>query len=238
MLHSLFGTGRETAEIAAFPQFSFRGRIGLKRYLILAGNIGAGKSTLVERLCARLDWKPYYEPVETNPYLEDFYTDMKRWAFPSQMFFLSHRARSHMELAKEPHSVVQDRSLYEDAHVFARNLYLQGYFSERDHQTYNQLYNVISQLLPPPDLVVYLRASVPTLQSRIRLRARSYEQDIAPSYLEGLNKLYDEWISSFTLAPVLTIDGDQVDFVANPAETEHIVARIETALKSKQGTLF
>ena len=215
-----------------------RGEDHLKRYLILAGNIGAGKSTLVEKLCARLNWQPYYEPVATNPYLEDFYADMERWAFQSQMFFLSHRARSHMELSKDKHSVVQDRSLYEDAHVFERNLYKQGLLSERDHNTYLQFYQVFSQLLPAPDLVVYLKASVPTLQKRIRMRARSYEQDIAPSYLESLNILYDEWIADFRLSPVLTIDGDRSDFVADPGETDAIVARVEQALDRKQTTLF
>ena len=210
----------------------------MKRYLVLAGNIGAGKSTLVELLCRRLGWTPYFEPVAENPYLKDFYADMERWAFQSQVFFLMHRARSHRELSLEPGSVVQDRSLYEDAEVFARNLHLQRRMSDRDHEVYRELYAVLSSLLPPPDLVVYLKASVPTLRRRITQRARSFEQTIPDSYLEGLNGLYEQWIQDFTLAPVLTIEADQTDVLDRPADLDTVVARIEEALKEGQGTLF
>lgn len=210
----------------------------LKRYLVLAGNIGAGKSTLVELLCQRLGWTPYFEPVAENPYLKDFYGDMERWAYHSQTFFLMHRARSHRELSLEAGSVVQDRSLYEDAQVFARNLHRQGHMSGRDYDVYRELYAVLSSLLPAPDLVVYLRASVPTLQRRIALRARSYEQTIPVAYLEGLNTLYEEWIQDFPLAPVLTIEADQTDVLDRPDDLDRVVRQIEEALKDGQGTLF
>jgi len=210
----------------------------LKRYLVLAGNIGAGKSTLVELLCRRLGWTPYFEPVAENPYLKDFYADMERWAFPSQVFFLMHRARSHRELSLDPGSVVQDRSLYEDAEVFARNLHLQGRMSDRDYGVYRELYRVFSSLLPAPDLVVYLRASVPTLRRRIVLRGRPFEQTIADSYLEGLNRLYEQWIEGFALAPVLTLEADDTDVIDQPSDLERVVVRIEEALKDGQGTLF
>ncbi len=146
----------------------------MKKYVVLAGNIGSGKTTLVSMMCERLGWKPYFEPVTENPYLEDFYRDMSRWAFHSQVFFLTHRVRSHHALMDDPWSVVQDRSLYEDAEVFARNLYIHGRMSERDWGTYLELYRTVITLLPPPDLVVYLRASVPTLKRRIAQRGRGF----------------------------------------------------------------
>lgn len=210
----------------------------MKRYLVLAGNIGAGKSTLVGLLCNRLGWTPYFEPVAENPYLKDFYADMERWAFHSQAFFLMHRARSHRELSLEPGSVVQDRSLYEDAEVFARNLHRQGRMSDRDYGVYRDLYGVLSSLLPPPDLVVYLKASVPTLKRRIRQRARAFEQDIPDLYLEGLNGLYEEWIGGFRLSPVLTVEADDTDVLDRPEDLDAVVARVEEALKDGQGTLF
>jgi len=210
----------------------------MKRYLVLAGNIGAGKSTLVGLLCDRLGWTPYFEPVAENPYLADFYADMDRWSLASQTFFLMHRARSHRELAREAGSVVQDRSLYEDAEVFARNLHRQGRMSDRDYGLYTDLYGVLSSLLPPPDLVVYLKASVSTLKRRIRQRARAFEQDIADAYLEGLNDLYEDWTARFALAPVLTITADDTDVLDNPRDLDAVVARVEEALKDGQGTLF
>src|SRR5512138_3079232 len=160
----------------------------MKKYVAVAGNIGVGKSTLVERLSTRLGWEPFYEPVTENPYLADFYKDMDAWSFHSQIFFLTHRLQSHYDLAQHPNSVVQDRSVYEDAEIFAQNLYLQGHIAFRDYQTYRQLYETTMRFLPPPDLVVYLRASVQTLSSRITNRGRAYEQTISADYLNGLNK--------------------------------------------------
>jgi len=209
----------------------------VKRYLVLAGNIGAGKSTLVDLLCKRLDWTAYYEPVAENPYLQDFYADMDRWAFHSQCFFLTHRAQSHRGLSLESGSVVQDRSMYEDAEVFARNLFMQGQLSARDYRVYRDLYQVFVSLLPPPDLVVYLRASLPTLRHRINQRARRFEKNIPDSYLQGLGLLYEDWIGSFQMAPVLAIETDELDFSNHAGDLEAVVARIEKALREGQEEL-
>ena len=205
---------------------------------MLAGNIGAGKTSLVGLMCDRLGWKPYFEPVAENPYLEDFYRDMARWAFHSQVFFLTHRVRSHRALMDDPHSVVQDRCLYEDAEVFARNLHDQGRISERDWQTYQGLYRTFTTLLPAPDLVVYLRASVPTLRARIAGRGRGFEAGISDEYLGQLNALYESWIAGFTLAPVLTVPADRLDFVRESDDLEKIAAIVQERLRGGQGLLF
>ncbi|HOZ72849.1 MAG TPA: deoxynucleoside kinase [Spirochaetales bacterium] len=210
----------------------------MKKYLVLAGNIGAGKSTLVGLLAERLGYRPYFEPVAENPYLEDFYADMERWAFHSQAFFLTHRVRSHRALMDDAYSVVQDRSMYEDAEVFARNLYERGSMSARDWKSYSELYRTLTSLLPPPDLVVYLRASVPTLKRRIAKRGRDFEASISDEYLAGLNRLYEEWIDGFDLAPVLVVPGDRLDFVAESKDLDSIVRTIEGRLRDKQGSLF
>lgn len=210
----------------------------MKKYLVLAGNIGAGKSTLVGLLAERLGFRPYYEPVGENPYLADFYADMKRWAFHSQLFFLTHRVQSHRALMHDPWSVVQDRSIYEDAEVFARNLYEQGNMSRRDWESYLELYRTLIELLPPPDLVVYLKASVPTLKKRIAKRGRDFEAAIPDDYLAGLNCLYEDWIGSFELAPVLVVPGDRLDFVADSRDLGAIVATIGERLRDRQGALF
>jgi deoxyadenosine/deoxycytidine kinase len=210
----------------------------MKKYLVIAGNIGAGKSTLVKLLSERLDYRPYYEPVAENPYLEDFYRDMPSWAFHSQLFFLSYRVRSHRTLMDDPHSVVQDRSLYEDAEVFARNLYERGTMSERDWSTYSGLYKTMTGLLPAPDLVIYIKASVETLMSRIALRGRGFEASITEEYLSGLNRLYEAWIEGFELSPVLVVPGDRLDFVAESRDLEAIAATVERRLRDRQGSLF
>lgn len=210
----------------------------MKQYVVLAGNIGCGKTTLVRRLCERLGWKPYFEPVAENPYLEDFYRDMSKWAFHSQVFFLTHRVRSHRDLMDDPWSVVQDRSLYEDAEVFARNLYIHGRMSERDWGTYRELYRTLITLLPPPNLVVYLRASVPTLLRRIAQRGRGFEANISEEYLAELNTLYEQWIGRFDLAPVLVVPSDRMDFVGRPKDFERIVGEVQERLSDRQGLLF
>lgn len=210
----------------------------MKKYLIVAGNIGAGKSTLVEILAEELRFRPYYEPAADNPYLELFYRDMTRWAFHSQLFFLTHRIHGHSALRNDPHSVVQDRSIYEDARVFARNLALSGTMSRRDWSLYELLYETVVELLPRPDLVVYIRASVPTLRHRIGLRGREFERGIEDKYLERLNLLYEEWIGGFDLAPVVTIPGDEVDFVNDPSVIEPILADIRERLRGPQELLF
>ncbi len=151
----------------------------MKKFVAVAGNIGVGKSTLVERLCLKMGWEPFYEPVTENPYLADFYKDMDAWSFHSQIFFLTHRLQSHYNLSQHPNSVVQDRSVYEDAEIFAQNLYLQGHIQTRDYQTYRDLYKTALRFLPPPDLVIYLRASVSTLMKRISNRGRAGRCDRA-----------------------------------------------------------
>jgi deoxyadenosine/deoxycytidine kinase len=210
----------------------------MKKYIVIAGNIGAGKSTLVKLLAERLDFRPYYEPVAENPYLEDFYKDMRAWSFHSQLFFLSYRLRAHGALMDDPHSVVQDRSLYEDAEVFARNLYAQGTMSTRDWETYRGLYRTMAGLLPAPDLVIYIRASVQTLQSRIAMRGRGFEAGIPDEYLAGLNRLYESWIEGFELAPVLVVPGDRLDFVTEDGDLEAIEESVLERLRDKQGSLF
>lgn len=210
----------------------------MKKYLVLAGNIGAGKSTLVGLLAKRLGFMPYYEPVAENPYLTDFYADMGRWALQSQLFFLTHRVKTHRALMDDPCSVVQDRSLYEDAEVFARNLREQGALSGRDWSTYRELYTTVADLLPPPDLVIYLRASVPTLKKRIAKRGRDFEASISDEYLAGLNRLYEEWIEGFDRAPVLVVPGDRLDFVEESADFRAIASTIAERLRDKQGALF
>ena len=210
----------------------------MKKFVAVAGNIGVGKSTLVEMLCVRLDWEPFYEPVTENPYLADFYKDMGAWSFHSQVFFLTHRLRSHHRLGQHPSSVVQDRSVYEDAEIFAQNLYLQGHITYRDYQTYRQLYETTMRFLPPPDLVVYLRASVPTLMSRISNRGRTYERTISADYLQGLNNLYETWIDNFTLCPVLAVPADELDYVSHPGHLRLITQKVDEKLTGKEEVVF
>jgi len=210
----------------------------MKKFVAVAGNIGVGKSTLVEMLCVRMGWEPFFEPVTENPYLADFYADMDAWSFHSQVFFLAHRLRTHYDLAQFSASVVQDRSVYEDAEIFAQNLYLQGHLNYRDYKTYRELYETSIQFLPPPDLVVYLRASVPTLLHRISNRGRTYEQTISPDYLQGLNNLYENWIENFVLCPVLAVPADDLDFVTHPGHLRLIIQKVEEKLTGKEEVVF
>lgn len=210
----------------------------MKQFVAVAGNIGVGKSTLVELICARLGWEPFFEGVVDNPYLADFYRDMPAWSFHSQVFFLARRLRDLRGIMDIGRTVVQDRSVYEDAEIFARNLYLQGFIQERDWKTYNELYTVLTELLPPPDLVLYLQASVPTLQQRIGMRGRDYEKGISSAYLEQLNNLYEEWIRRFSLCPVLTVPADRLDFVSNSDHLALIAQKIQDKLRGDQLVLF
>lgn len=210
----------------------------MKKFIAIAGNIGVGKSTLVKMLCDQMSWDPFYEPVTENPYLADFYQNMSVWAFHSQVFFLTHRLRSHLDLAQHPKSVVQDRSVYEDAEIFAHNLYKQGNITDRDYQTYRELYETAVQFLPPPDLVIYLRASVDTLMNRINSRGRDYERKITPAYLQNLNDLYESWIENFTLCPVLAVPADDLDYVAHSGHLRLIVSKIDAKLTGKEEVVF
>ncbi len=210
----------------------------MKRFIAIAGNVGVGKSTLTGLLAERLGWEPFFEAVDENPYLADFYADMRTWSFHSQIYFLSRRLRHHRQLLDRPNSVVQDRSVYEDAEVFARNLYLQGDMDERDYRSYRELYEVLTSFLPPPDLVVYLRASVPTFLRRISMRGRDYEKSISADYLERLNRLYEEWIEGFTLYPILTVSADELDFVANDAHLALITEKILEKLHGREEVIL
>jgi len=202
----------------------------MKHFVTLAGNIGAGKTSLTAALARRWGWDALFEPVVENPYLADFYQDMRRWGFHSQTFFLSRRLNDYRGLLERPGSVIQDRSVYEDAEIFACNLHRQGYISERDWETYYGLYSAIASLLPPPSLVVYLRASAPALLQRIRRRGRDIERSISLDYLQQLNTLYEEWISRFAICPTLIIDTNALDFAHDEAHLTQVSDMIQSAL--------
>ncbi len=210
----------------------------MKKFIAVAGNIGVGKSTLVRLLCERLGWEPFFEPVTENPYLADFYQDMRTWGFHSQIFFLSHRLRIHQQLVRYAGPVIQDRSIYEDAEVFAQNLHLQGYLSDRDYHTYRTLYLAMADTLPPPDLVIYLRASSNTLLKRITQRNRDYERSITADYLDQLNRLYEEWINNFTYCPVLTVPADDLDYVAHSKHLDLVLRKVQDKLTGKEEVVF
>ncbi len=210
----------------------------MKKFVAVAGNIGVGKSTLVTMLCDRLGWQPFFEPETENPYLADFYRDMHAWSFHSQIFFLTRRLRAHRQLLDHPTSVIQDRSVYEDAEIFACNLYHQGLMDERDYRSYHELYTVLIEFLPPPDLVIYLRASEHTLLNRIGKRGREYERQISSDYLSPLNRLYESWINNFNLCPVLSVPADDLDYVAHPTHLELIVAKVQQKLTGKEEVIF
>lgn len=210
----------------------------MKKYIAVAGNIGVGKSTLVGLLAERLAMQPFYEPVTENPYLADFYQNMRGWSFQSQVFFLAHRLRIQQQLMRLPGSVIQDRSIYEDAEIFAQNLYLQGLMSERDYETYRTLYTTSAEFIPAPDLVIYLRASVPTLLQRIALRNRDYEKTISPEYLDRLNGLYEHWIQNFIVCPVLTVPADDLDYVHFPQHLNLIAQKVQEKLTGKDVVIF
>ena len=201
--------------------------------IAIAGNIGTGKSSLVEFLTRTYGIKPFYEPNEENPYLSDFYQDMSGWAFHSQLYFLSNKFRMHQRLERSRGVVVLDRTIYEDAEIFARNLYQQEDMNERDWASYMDLYRTLTLLLKPPDLVIYLKASVPTLRRRILSRGRDFEHGIAGEYLERLNKLYDEWADNFSLSPVLIIDTNNLDYIQYEEHLEQIWQSIEHRLQGK-----
>lgn len=210
----------------------------MKRFIAVAGNVGVGKSTLTHLLSEYLCWEPFYEAVDDNPYLADFYKDMRTWSFHSQIYFLSRRLSHHRQIIERPGTVIQDRSVYEDAEIFARNLHLQEHMSNRDWKSYWDLYQTVITILPPPDLVIYLQASVPVLQKRIRQRGRDYEQQISVEYLTQLNVLYDEWVEGFTLCPVLTVPTDDLNFVAVNSHLELIASRVLDKLHGKEVVVF
>lgn len=181
-------------------------------FIVIAGNIGVGKSTLVRRLAGRWGWHAAHEPNDANPYLADFYRDMRTWGFHSQIFFLGKRLEQHNRICRDTLPTLQDRSVYEDAEIFARNLHLQGHLTGRDWTTYYDLYRTMAEIIQPPDLVVYLRASVDTLLARVAQRNREYEKTIPADYIAQINALYESWASGFTLAPLCVIEADGLDW--------------------------
>jgi deoxyadenosine/deoxycytidine kinase len=200
------------------------------RYIVVAGNIGVGKSTLVGVLAEALGWTPIYELEEAHPYLDDYYADPGRWGFHSQLWFLTRRFTQHQRIAALPGVVVQDRSIYEDAVVFASSLHEQGLLSSRDYATYRQLYEAIARELRPPDRIVYLRASVPALLERIARRARPAEQGIQATYLESLERHYRAWIGAWQVCPVLTIDTDGLDLSQDADAQALVIGRLTASL--------
>ncbi|MEM6782758.1 MAG: deoxynucleoside kinase [Bacteroidota bacterium] len=200
-----------------------------KKYVAIAGNIGAGKSSLTRVLSDYFKWEAFYERVDDNPYLSDFYADMNRWSFNLQVFFLSSRFEHQQSIERAPHSVVQDRSIYEDVEIFARNLHDMGLMATRDYDNYRALFHIMTSYLRPPDLLVYLRASVPTLVRQIQSRGREFESSIRIDYLERLNGLYEDWIDRYE-APRLIVETDGLDFVNEEADRFEIISRIESRL--------
>ena len=229
-------TGPAIAASAALPA-------GDARFVAIAGNIGAGKSTLTGFLEKRFAIKPFYEPNDANPYLADFYGDMKRYAFHSQMYFLSAKFRAPLDLARliaaEPGSVyVQDRTIYEDAEIFARTLHTLGVLSPRDFATYSGMYAAIRDTLPRPDLLIYLRCSLPGIRARIRQRGRQEEQAMNPRYLRALHLAYEEWFARYDLGPTLVIETEQLDYWENLVDRVKLVEALEGVLTSGHGGKF
>lgn len=203
---------------------------GRKKYVAVAGNIGAGKSSLTRLLSSYFQWESFYERVDDNPYLADFYEDMDRWSFNLQVFFLSSRFNHHREIEESSSSVVQDRSIYEDAEIFARNLFEMGFMTERDFRNYTDLFQIMTSYLKPPDLLVYLRASVPTLVRHIQSRGREFESTIRIEYLKRLNVHYENWIERYDLGPKLVLDADTLDFVNRPEDRRLVLGQVESRL--------
>ena len=199
-------------------------------HIAIVGNIGAGKTTLTERLAKHLNFDPQYEAVENNPYLEDFYSDMKRWAFNLQIFFLNSRFRHIVDLQNREINMIQDRTIYEDAYIFAENLFDMGLMSARDFENYSDIFQSIIHYIKPPDLLVYLRASVPTLVNNIQKRGRDYESGIRLDYLSKLNEKYEKWIGNYKEGKLLIIDKDNLDFANNNEDLGLIIQKIEAEL--------
>ena len=196
-------------------------------HIAIVGNIGAGKTTLTELLAKNYGWEPLYEAVDHNPYLEDFYSDMKRWSFNLQIYFLNTRYRQIIEIQKSGQDIIQDRTIYEDAFIFAENLHDMGLMTTRDYENYRAIFDNITAFIKPPDLLVYLKASVPTLVNNIQRRGREYESGIRLDYLSKLNDKYQKWISGYKLGKLLILDKDVLDFTNNPEDLGTIIQSIE-----------
>lgn len=209
-----------------------------KRLVLVAGNIGAGKTSLTERLGGRLGWHTAFESVSDNPYLPDFYADMRSWSFHLQIFFLGHRAQQYIDMVNLDRSVILDRSIYEDAYIFARALYQMGNLEERDYMAYRRVFELVVSKLPPPDLLIYLRAPVKILIERIRNRGRAIESGISEEYLALLETFYDDWMGTFDVCPVLTIRTDDLDFVNKSRHLDIVVQRIQDKLSGREEVIF
>ena len=208
------------------------------KLVLVAGNIGTGKTSLTERLGDRMGWRTAFESVIDNPYLSDFYRDMAAWSFQLQIFFLGHRAEQHLELVQDQRSAIADRSIYEDAKIFARALFHQGSMSERDYMAYRRVFKLVVDNLPEPDLLIYLTAPPEVLIERIRSRGRKMEEGISLAYLSLLDSYYQDWMETFDLCPVLTIRSDDLDFVHQPGHLDIVVERIHEKLTGKEEVIF
>lgn len=196
-------------------------------HIAIVGNIGAGKTTLTELLAKNYGWDPLYEVVDNNPYLEDFYSDMKRWSFNLQIYFLNTRYRQIIDIQKSGKNIIQDRTIYEDAYIFAENLHDMGLMTTRDYHNYEAMFDNITEFIKPPDLLIYLKATVPTLVNNIQRRGREYESGIRLDYLSKLNEKYNKWINGYTLGKLLIIDKDVIDFANNTEDLATIVQLVE-----------
>ncbi len=199
-------------------------------HIVIAGNIGAGKTTLTKLLSKNYKWSAHFEDVENNPYLNDFYNDMPRWSFNLQVFFLNSRFKQILDIRKSGKTVIQDRSIYEDAYIFAPNLHAMGLMSSRDFDNYFQLFQLMSSLIEPPELLIYLRASVPTLVNQIQKRGREYESSIRLDYLKRLNERYEAWIETYTASPLLIIDVDNINFIDKKEDLSFVIDKIDAEL--------
>jgi len=199
-------------------------------HIAVAGNIGSGKTTLTSLLAKNLKWDPHYESVDNNPYLVDFYEDMQRWSFNLQIFFLNSRFRQVVEIQRSNKTIIQDRTIYEDANIFAPNLHAMGLMTTRDFNNYLELFNLMSSFINPPHLLIYLRGSVPALVNQIQKRGRSYEENIRLDYLKRLNERYEGWISQYDLGKILVIDIDEINFADNPEDLGMIINKIQAEL--------
>lgn len=206
---------------------------GEKIFIAVAGNIGTGKTTLTQMLSDRFQWTPHFEAVKDNPYLTDFYRDMARWSFPLQIYFLNNRFNAHQTISLGTNSAIQDRSIYEDANIFARNLHETGMMEERDYRNYLDLYTSMCQYLNPPDLVIYLRKSLPRLKERIAKRGRDFEKGIPDDYLVSLNRYYDDWMANYDQGKKLIIESDDLDFLHRPEDFDHLTRQIVSALDQR-----
>ncbi len=199
-------------------------------HVAIAGNIGAGKTTLTKLLAKHYNWEPHYESVEENPYLDDFYAEMERWSFNLQVYFLNSRFRQILEIRESGKNIIQDRTIYEDARIFAPNLHAMGLMTNRDFVNYESLFELMERLVTPPDLLIYLRATIPTLVGQIHKRGREYENSISIDYLSRLNERYEAWITKYTKGNLLIIDVDQLNFVDNPEHLYSVINKIDAQI--------